>query len=128
MLGFCVGVLLIACLNVMNMQFARATLRAKELAVRSSLGATRSRLVRQMLTESLLVAAFGALAGVGLAYYATDWLDTTIHNLDNPPPAYIHFDVDGTVLAFTVLATLVAAVASGLLPALMASRSNANAV
>ncbi|HEV3140464.1 MAG TPA: ABC transporter permease [Vicinamibacterales bacterium] len=128
MLGFCVGVLLIACINVMNMQFARATLRAKELAVRSSLGATRSRLVRQMLTESLLVAGFGAVVGVGLAYYATDWLDTTVHNLENPPPAYIHFNVDGIVLAFTVAATLVAAVASGLLPAWMASRANANAV
>jgi ABC-type antimicrobial peptide transport system permease subunit len=56
MLGFCVGVLLIACVNVMNMQFARATLRSKELAIRSSLGATRRRLVAQMLTESLLVA------------------------------------------------------------------------
>src|SRR5204862_2470581 len=94
MLGFCVGVLLIACVNVMNMQLARATLRAKELAVRSSLGATRARLIRQMLTESLLVAAFGAAIGIALAYYATDWLDTTVHNLENPPPAYIHFNVD----------------------------------
>ncbi len=128
MLAFCVGVLLIACVNVMNMQFARATLRAKELAVRTSLGATRWRLVRQMLTESLLVAAIGAGVGIGLAYYATDWLDTTVRNLDNPPPAYIHFTVDATVLAFTVFATLVAAVASGLLPAWMASRDNANAV
>lgn len=128
MLGFCVGVLLIACVNVMNMQFARATLRAKELAVRSSLGATRVRLMRQMLTESLLVAGIGASLGVGLAYFAIDWLQTTVRNLDNPPPAYITFDVDGRVLAFTVLATLVAAVASGLLPAWMSSRANANAV
>jgi putative ABC transport system permease protein len=128
MLGFCVGVLLIACVNVMNMQFARATLRAKELAVRSSLGATRVRLLRQMLTESLLVAAIGAAAGIALAYFAVDWLQTTVRNLDNPPPAYIRFDVDGMVLAFTVAATLVAAIASGLLPAWMSSRANANAI
>jgi putative ABC transport system permease protein len=87
MLGFCVGVLLIACGNVMNMQFARAMLRAKELAVRSSLGATRVRLMRQMLTESLLVAGLGAAAGTGLAYFAIDWLQTTVRSLDNPPPA-----------------------------------------
>src|SRR5207253_610313 len=124
MLGFCVGVLLIACVNVMNMQFARATLRAKELAVRSSLGATRARLMRQMLTESLLVAAIGATAGIGLAYYATAWLHATVRSMDNPPPAYITFDVDGIVLAFTVGATLIAAVASGLVPAWMASRTN----
>jgi len=63
MLGFCVGVLLIARVNVMNMQFARATVRAKELAVRASLGATRNRLVRQMLTESVIVAVAGAALG-----------------------------------------------------------------
>jgi len=125
MLGFCVGVLLIACVNVMNMQFARATLRARELAVRTSLGATSVRLVRQMLTESLLVASIGAAAGVGLAYLATDWLHRTIRSLDNPPPAYITFDVDATVLAVTVTATILAAVLSGLLPAWMSSRANA---
>jgi ABC-type antimicrobial peptide transport system permease subunit len=106
MLGFCIGVLLIACVNVMNMQFARATQRAKELAVRSSLGATRARLMRQMLTESLLVAGIGAVAGIGLAYNATGWLYATVRSMDNPPPAYIVFDVDGWVLAFTVAATL----------------------
>src|SRR5262245_57172933 len=128
MLGFCVGVLMIACVNVMNMQFARATLRAKELAVRSSLGATRGRLINQMLTESLLVAGIGAVIGIGLAYLATDWLTTTVRNLDNPPPSWITFDVDGKVLAFTVAATLLSAILSGLLPAWMSSRSNANAV
>ena len=124
MLAFCVGVLLIACVNVMNMQFARATLRARELAVRSSLGATRGRLLRQMLTESLLVAGIGATVGVFLAWLSIDWLQATVRALDNPPPSWISFDLDTPVLAFTVAATLLAAVASGLLPAWMASRAN----
>ena len=128
MLGFCVGVLLIACVNVMNMQFARATLRAKELAIRSSLGATRVRLMRQMLTESLLVAGIGAGIGIALAYGATSWLQASVRGLENPPPAYITFDVDALVLTVTVLATLAAATVSGLLPAWMSSRANANAV
>jgi predicted permease len=124
MLGFCVGVLLIACVNVMNMQFARATLRAKELAIRSSLGATRTRLVRQMLTESLLVAGIGAVLGIGLASFAVGWLSATIRNLDTPPPAWITFEIDTPALAFTVGATLLAAVVSGLLPAWMSSRAS----
>jgi predicted permease len=125
MLAFCVGVLLISCVNVMNMQFARATLRAKELAVRSSLGASRMRLVRQMLTESLLVAGIGAVVGIALAYGSIDWLSATVRNLENPPPSWITFDVDATVLAITVVSTIAAAVFSGLLPALMSSRANA---
>jgi putative ABC transport system permease protein len=128
MLGFCVGVLLIACVNVMNMQFARATLRAKELAVRSSLGATRTRLIRQMLTESLLIASIGAAVGIALAYGATDWLQATIRSLENAPPAYITFDVDLSALAVTVGAALLAATASGLLPAWMSSRADTNTV
>jgi putative ABC transport system permease protein len=123
MLAFCVGVLLIACVNVMNMQFARATLRARELAVRSSLGATRSRLIRQMLTESSLLAAAGATLGIGLAYLSTGWLEATIRNLENPPPSWMTFTLDVPVLAFTVLATVAAAVVSGILPAWMASRA-----
>jgi uncharacterized membrane protein YeaQ/YmgE (transglycosylase-associated protein family) len=66
MLGAVILVLLIACVNVMNMQFGRAALRAKELAIRGALGATRWRLVRQMLTESFLVAFMGAIVGVVL--------------------------------------------------------------
>jgi len=117
MLGFCVGVLLIGCVNVMNMQFARATLRARELAIRSSLGATRARLIVQMLTENLVVAFIGTAIGVGLAYYCTNLLATTTRNLDNPIPSWISFDIDGGVLAFTVGAMLLAAVISGLPPA-----------
>src|SRR6266850_685235 len=128
MLGFCVGVLLIGCVNVMNMQFARATLRARELAIRSSLGATRTRLILQMLTESLLVSVVGTAIGVGLAYYCTHLLSTAVRNLANPPPSWITFDIDGGVLAFSVAAMLAAAIVSGLLPAWMASRGNVVAV
>jgi len=124
MLGVCVLVLLLACANVMNMQFARATLRAKELAVRSSLGATRGRLIRQMLTESLLVATLGAVIGVLLAYWATDFLQATVQNLPVPIPAYISFEIDKLVLAFVVFATMAAAVVSGVIPAWMASKAN----
>jgi predicted permease len=106
----------------MNMQFARATLRARELAIRSSLGANRLRLVRQMLTESLLLSSIGAALGIVLAYLATDWLQATIRNLDNPPPSWITFDLAPAVLAVTVIATIGAAVVSGLLPALGSSR------
>jgi len=125
MLAICVLVLLIACINVMNMQFARATLRAKELAVRSSLGATRVRLIRQMLTESLLIAALGAALGVAGSYWAVDFLAAVTRNLNNPPPSWITFDIDGLVLVFTVAITVVAAVVSGFIPAWMSSRASA---
>jgi predicted permease len=125
MLAFCLGILLIACVNVMNMQFARATLRQKELAIRSSLGATRVRLIRQMLTESLLVAVLGAVVGVSLAFWATDYLQAATHNLANPIPTYITFNVDTPVLVFVVVATMLAAVVSGFVPAWMSSRTNA---
>jgi predicted permease len=128
MLAFCVGVLLIACVNVMNMQFARATLRSKEFAIRSSLGAKRGRLIRQMLTESLLVAGIGAVFGIAIAYGATHWLTRAVRSLENPPPSWITFDVDGFALATSVLAMLVAAIASGLLPAWISSRADANSV
>jgi len=124
MLAFCVGLLLIGCVNVMNMQFARATLRARELAIRSSLGASRFRLILQMLTESLLVTVVGTVVGVGLAWYCCDLLNATVRNFDNPPPSWISFDLDGPVLAFSVIAMLLAAIVSGLLPAWMASRAN----
>jgi predicted permease len=125
MLAFCMGILLSACVNVMNMQFARATLRSKELAIRSSLGATRIRLIRQMLTESLLLAVIGAVIGIMLAVWATRFLNDATHLSENPIPTYITFDIDARVLAFVVAATVFAAVASGFIPAWLSSRANA---
>jgi len=127
MLAAVILVLLIACVNVMNMQFGRVALRAKELAIRGALGATRWRIVRQMLTESLVVAVFGAVAGVLLAYWSVDMLTRA---LDAQPagfglPYWIQFTIDGRVLAFTIVITLVATLVSGLVPALISAHSNA---
>src|SRR5438034_310088 len=91
MLAAVILVLLIACVNVMNMQFGRAALRAKELAIRGALGATRWRLVRQMLTESLVVAVFGTVAGVILAYWSVDLLARAVKAAPFPPPYWWQF-------------------------------------
>ncbi len=125
MLAAVVLVLLIACVNVMNMQFGRAALRAKELAIRGALGATRWRLVRQMLTESLVVAVFGAIAGVTIAYWAVDFFVRSISALPFPTPYYWKFTIDGSVLVFTVAITLLATIVSGLVPAFLSARGNA---
>jgi predicted permease len=124
MLGAVIVVLLIACVNVMNMQFGRAALRAKELAIRGALGATRWRLVRQMLTESLVVAIFGAIAGTLLAFWGTDMFDKVVKAAPFPPPYWWHFTIDGKVLTFTLAITVVATIVSGLLPAFLSSRGN----
>jgi len=125
MLAAVILVLVIACVNVMNMQFGRAALRAKELAIRGALGATRWRLVRQMLTESLVVAVFGAVAGVMIAYWSIDFFIRAISSLPFPAPYYWRFTIDGPVLVFTVLITLLATINSGLVPAFLSARGNA---
>ncbi|HZI33739.1 MAG TPA: FtsX-like permease family protein, partial [Candidatus Binatia bacterium] len=125
MLAAVILVLLIACVNVMNMQFGRAALRAKELAIRGALGATRWRLVRQMLTESLVIAVIGTVAGVLLAYWAVDLLVRAFSAGPFPLPYWWQFTIDGRVLTFTLLVTLAATVVSGLLPAFLSARANA---
>ena len=125
MLAAVILVLLIACVNVMNMQFGRAALRAKEVAIRGALGATRWRIVRQMLTESLVVAVFGTIAGVLIAYWGVDMLARSIAAAPFPPPYWWQFTIDARVLAFTLVITLVATVVSGLVPAFLSARGNA---
>ncbi len=125
MLGAVIVVLLIACVNVMNMQFGRVALRGKELAIRGALGATRWRLVRQMLTESLLVASLGTVAGLLMAGWALGLLIRAMNALPFPLPYWVVFTIDAPVLAFTIGATLLATLTSGLVPALVSARGNA---
>ena len=125
MLAAVILVLLIACVNVMNMQFGRITLRAKEVAIRGALGATHWRIVRQMLTESLVVASLGAIAGVVIAYWAVDMFVQATNALPFPLPYWIQFKIDGPVFAFTVGVTLLATIVSGLVPAWLSAHGNA---
>src|SRR5437762_8384906 len=125
MLAAVIFVLLIACVNVMNMQFGRITLRAKEVAIRGALGATHWRIMRQMLTESLVVASLGAIAGVAIAYWAVDMFVQATNALPFPLPYWIQFKIDGPVFVFTVGVTLLATIVSGLVPAWLSAHGNA---
>ena len=113
-------VLLIACANVANLLIARGFMRQRELAVRLSLGASRGRLVRQMLLESLVLSCAGAVAGLALAVVLTRGLLTLIPQ--EGQPLLIDAWPDARILAFTLGLTLVTTLVFGLLPALRASR------
>jgi len=114
-------VLTIACANVANMLLARGASRRRELAVRAAIGAGRGRLVRQLLSESLVLAAIGGTAGVLLAAWAGRIL-TSMRTDMLPIPVHFDFHVDGTVLAFAAGVSLLTTMLFGLVPALTASK------
>jgi putative ABC transport system permease protein len=121
LMGAVLFVLLIACANVANLLLVRSAARERELSIRSALGGSRVRLLRQMLAENLVLAAGGALLGLALARAGIELLRRlqpgTLPRLDT-------IAVDPAVLGFTILATLAAALTFGLLPAWRASRAS----
>ena len=116
-------VLLIACANVANLLLAKASGRQKEMAIRAALGASRGRVIRQLLTESALLSALGAMLGLLLAFGTV----SAVRNLKAVDLPRVHeLSLDLRVLSFAVLASLLAGVAFGLVPALQTSRPNLN--
>src|SRR5579863_1826566 len=119
LLGAVTFLLLIACANVANLLLVRTSLRERELAVRTALGGSRWRLIRQMLVESLILAGAGTVLGIGLAYAGIrELIAISPANL----PRLEEVAIDPSVLTFSILAGLAAAAIFGLVPALRASR------
>ena len=119
-------VLLIACANIANLLLARATGRARELSVRNALGAGRARLVRQLFTESLLLALGGGGLGIALASPARQFLIRMVSDGSGTYSGAMRFDVaiDARVLLFTLAITFATAILFGVIPALRATRFN----
>jgi predicted permease len=114
-------ILLIVCVNLSNLLLARAAARSKEFAMRTALGATRGRLVRQLLTESLILSFAGALFGLGIAFAITIYV---AHQGSIALPLLSSVRIDGAALAWTLLVALSAAIIFGLVPALRVSGGN----
>jgi macrolide transport system ATP-binding/permease protein len=121
-------VLLIACANVSNLLLARASVRQKEIALRLSMGASRWRLVRQLLTESLLLSAAGGALGSLLAFWSFAEVSNLVmaHLPKRSPTLALNLAPNLTVLAYALALTLLTGVAFGLLPALQSSRLDLN--
>src|SRR5271170_1981993 len=114
-------ILLIVCVNLSNLLLARAAARGKEFAMRSALGAGRGRLVRQLLTESLVLSGGGAVLGLGIAFAVVTWL---AHQGSIALPLLSSIRIDGTALGWTILIAIAAALLFGIAPGLRISAGN----
>jgi putative ABC transport system permease protein len=126
MLGAVSLVLLLACANVASLMMARASLRSREIAIRSALGAGRGRVLGQILTESLILSVVGAALGLFLAYWGIKGFNAAI--ADSNPPYWFNIALTGRPLVFVLGLTLLSSLLSGLAPALQASKADVNEV
>jgi predicted permease len=125
-LSLAIMVLLLACVNVANLVLVRATSREREMAIRSALGARRSRLMRQMITESVLLALIGGLAGVVLGMWASNGLAYINPHADLP--LNLRFVFDWRIFIYSFLAALLAGVVVGLAPAMRTAKASVSGV
>jgi predicted permease len=125
-LSLAIMVLLLACVNVANLVLVRATVREREMAIRSALGAKRSRLMRQMITESVLLALIGGLAGVVLGMWASNGLSYINPHADLP--LNLKFSFDWRIFFYSFATALLAGVVVGLAPAMRMAKANVSGV
>jgi predicted permease len=125
MLGAALGVLIVACANVANLLLARASTRTREVAVRTALGAVRRRVISQLMTEVLVLAAIGGAVGLLLGHLGLQWFNRIIEV--EPPPFFMTFGPDYRVALFIIAMVVFAAAFSGLVPALRATGGNTSA-
>jgi putative ABC transport system permease protein len=119
-------VLLIACANVANLLLSRSTQRAREVAVRYAMGATRWRVMRQLLIESLLLAGAGGVIGLGIAVVGTRLFDRAVANVGKP--YWIVFSIDGVVIAYLIAICVATSLVFGLAPALQVARTSVGSI
>ncbi len=122
LLGIAALVLVIACANLANLMLARASARERELAVRLAIGASRPRLIRQMLAESLLLAAIGAASGAFLARLLSSYLVRLLTTTDDP--LYVDLGTDWRIFGFTAALAVLTCLLFGLMPAIRATGAN----
>jgi predicted permease len=127
MLGAVSLVLVIACANVANLLLARAATRSKDVAIRTAMGASRRRVIFQLLAESFVLSVAGAVVGIGIAQVGIELFNRALNVLPQGLPFWLVITIDPTVVLFVVGLTLAAGLLSGVLPALQASGTDVNA-